>query len=291
MTFKSFLELLAHYARLTDRDRAILALLDEHRTFTTEQIARLHFDAVRTCRNRLRELNRTGLLDKFRYARVGGGVRPWNWVLGLHGAWYMAGTTGRPMITQKTHQDRLLRLSAFPALTHQLTTNEFGVRLASTARHEPGIRLDRWWSERTATARFMRVRPDAHGLWSVGDRTVGWFLECDMGTESLPKLVDKLDAYRQLAVVGGPTYPVLFWLPTLVREANLQQLLHRHPPPVPVATATHDTDPAAAVWLPVRGSHRVRLATLPSAHGRNTAANPNYVDGRLDLTAPGPDLI
>jgi hypothetical protein len=290
MTFSDFLALLAHYARLTDRDRAILAILDEHRVLTTDQITRLFFNAERTCRNRLHQLHRIGLLDRFRYARTGGGAHPWNWVLGLHGSWYMAGTTGRPLAHERSHRDRVLRLSAHPILTHQIMANEFGVRLAHTARRQPGIRIDRWWSERTATTRFLRVRPDAHGLYSIDNRTVGWFLECDMGTESLPKLISKLDTYHQLALADGPTYPVLFWLPGRTREANLQRRLHQHPPPVPVATAVHDDDPAGTVWLPAGARARTRLITLPSAHGRNSAANPNYRDGTLDLTGPpGPD--
>jgi hypothetical protein len=77
---------------------------------------------------------------------------------------------------------------------------------------------------------------------------------------------------------------VLFWLPNSDRESHLQQVLRGMLPEVPVATATHDTDPADAVWLPVDGWQRVSLVDLPTDHGMNTASNPNWVGGQLDLS-------
>ncbi|MEV4283537.1 replication-relaxation family protein [Actinoplanes xinjiangensis] len=279
-------QMLAFYAHLTERDLHILALLDEHRVLTTDQITRLHFTAARTCQIRLRELQHLGLIERFRYARAGGGGDPWHWTLGVLGARFMAGTLGRPIPTERAHREQLLRLSAYVNLRHLRQANEFGVRLAVRARSDPQARLLRWWSERTATTRFRGIHPDAHGLWQSSGRLVGWFLECDMGTESQPRLVAKLLAYDNLARTDGPTYPVLFWLPGSVREANLHRALRRHWPPVPVATATHDADPAGPVWLTVGARKRVPLAELPSDHGRAVAGNPNWVDGELDLSPP-----
>jgi Replication-relaxation len=283
-TSASATHLLALYPHLTPRDRNLLALLDEHRVLTTGQIHRLHFRALRTCQIRLAELHRLGLLERFRFARMAGGSEPWQWTLGLHGARFRAGATGRPSPTERAHRDQVLRLTAHARLPHLLATNEVFVRLAHTARIDHRVRLDRWWSERTATARFMRVRPDGHGLWTAFGRTVGWFLETDMGTEPLPRLLAKLAAYEQLSAAGGPSYPVLFWLPGAARESHLQQALRRILPEVPVATATHDNDPAGPVWLPADGWQRLPLHELPSDHGRNAASNPNWISGRLDLT-------
>ncbi|MBO3744013.1 replication-relaxation family protein [Actinoplanes sp. NEAU-H7] len=56
---------------------------------TTDQVTALHFDSCRTCQIRLRQ--HSGLLDRFRYARTGGGGDPWSWVIGLHGGRYLAG--------------------------------------------------------------------------------------------------------------------------------------------------------------------------------------------------------
>src|SRR6266498_3321064 len=222
-TSTSATHLLALYPHLTARDRNLLALLDEHLVLTTGQIHRLYFRAERTCQIRLRQLRALGLLERFRFARMYGGSEPWQWTLGLHGARFRAGATGRAAPTERAHREQVLRLTAHPRLPHLLATNEFFVRLACTARADPGVRLDRWWSERSATARFLRIKPDGHGLWTTRGRTVGWFLECDLGTEPLTRVMSKLEAYERLAAAGGPTYPVLFWLPNADRESHLQQ--------------------------------------------------------------------
>lgn len=88
----------------------------------------------------------------------------------------------------------------------------------------------------------------------------------------------------------GPRYPVLFWLPTVLRERHLHQVLSDIPPPkgVLVATATHDSNPAEQVWLPVTATTRHRLHLLPSDHGPDSAANPNWSGGHLDLTDQRP---
>jgi hypothetical protein len=117
---------------------------------------------------------------------------------------------------------------------------------------------------------------------------VGFFLECDTGSEALPRLIEKLDSYARLITSGGPRYPVLFWLPNTTRENNLQRLLRTATASrlrqVTVATATHDVDPAKRVWLTTDGWQRVRLSQLPSHHGIRSATNPNWRDGHLDLT-------
>jgi hypothetical protein len=283
-TSASATHLLALYSHLTSRDRNLLALLDEHLVLTTTQVHRLHYRALRTCQIRLHELHKLGLLERFRFARMYGGSEPWHWALGLHGARFRAGATGRPAPTERAHRQRVLHLTARARLPHLLATNEFFVRLAFTARIDPHVQLDRWWSERTATAKFLRIRPDGHGLWTERGRTVGWFLETDMGTEPLTRVLSKLEAYESLAASGGPRYPVLFWLPNADRESHLQQALRQQLPKVAVATATHDTDPAEAVWLPADGWQRVSLQSLPTDHGRHTASNPNWIGGQLDLS-------
>jgi hypothetical protein len=283
---------LADHPHLTGRDRAILGLLDDHQAMTADQLARVFFTHLRTCQLRLNVLRGLDLLDRFRFARPYGGTEPWKWVLGTAGARFQAAATARPAPTDRAHREHLLRLSANPALGHLLTVNEFFTRLHHTARTTTvstrptgkTMRVERWWSERAATARFPGIQPDGHGVWTAHAATVGYFLEVDLGSDNLSRLVGKLPGYTRLAASGGPVYPVLFWLGSPERETNLQQLLRTDPPPVPVATATHDTDPAGAVWLPVDGWQRVRLDQLPSDHGPHVAGNPNWVGGRLDLT-------
>jgi hypothetical protein len=96
-------------------------------------------------------------------------------------------------------------------------------------------------------------------------------------------VVSKLPGHADLATVGGPDLPVLIWLPSARREANLRAALAAHPSPVTVATANTELaralgcGPADTVWLADRGEHRLRLADLGTVaargHDRPTAAN------------------
>ena len=267
---------------ITGRDRILLQLLDDHRVLTTEQVHRLLFHALRTCHIRLAELRDLGLVERFRFARAFGTL-PWHWTLGLNGHRLQAAVQHRNEPTPRAYERALARLAVNPQLNHLIAVNEFFVRLASHARHTPGARLDRWWSEQRATEEFQTIHPDGHGIWTVDEPTVGLFLECDLRTESPARLVAKLRSYERLAATNGPRYPVLFWLSSPEREGHLHDTLRNEPASVPTATATHDADPAGPVWLPGDDERRVRLVDLASFHGRDTAANPNFRDGQLHL--------
>lgn len=270
--------LLAIYPHITSRDRRLLQLLDDHQVLTTDHIHRLLFRARRTCQIRLGELHALGLVERFRFARDGGGSQPWHWTLGHNGHRFQAAAHHRPEPTGRASRQSTHRLSANPNLTHLLTANEFGVRLTVHARQHSSARLERWWSEATATARFRTVKPDGHGLWRVGDTMVGYWLEVDTGSEPLGRVVAKLDSYTSLARTGGPRYPVLFWLHSAEREEHLHTVL-RGRWAEGAATAVHRSDPAERVWLPANGIQRVRLVDLPSDHGQPVAANANFDDG------------
>lgn len=272
--------LLALYPHITSRDRLLLQLLDDHQVLTTDQIHRMLFHARRTCQIRLGELAALNLLDRFRFARDGGGSHPWHWTLGHNGHRFQAAARQRPEPTVRSSRQTVQRLSANPHLAHLLTANEFFVQLSAYARQHAEARLDRWWSETMTTKQFRTITADGHGLWSVCGATVGFFLEADTGTEPLrSRVVTKLDRYAQLIRRGGPRYPVLFWLGSEQREGHLHQLLRGQHGDVPYATATHTSDPAEAVWLPGGATDRLRLTELPSDHGQPVADNPNYDDG------------
>jgi Replication-relaxation len=147
--------------------------------------------------------------------------------------------------------------------------NGFFVALAAHARTRDGARLVRWWNEtRSRDACAGLVRPDGHGVWRAAGRTVPFWLEMDLGTESLARVAGKLTGYGNL----GPrrAYPVLFWLPGTVREANLHALLSRTgvPDGVTVATAAADhaahSGPAGPVWRVYGHPGRVAMSDFPA---------------------------
>jgi hypothetical protein len=151
--------------------------------------------------------------------------------------------------------------------------------------------LARWWSEaRCRTVMDGLIRPDGHGVWvaekvtdnftgaGAGDfagtaarrSAVPFWAEVDRGGETLRRVADKLDRYAYL--VGTRSgFPVLFWLPSPVREANLRSVLARTGVPKGLIVATSAPavgHPAGPVWAPVGVPFRVGLGELGEVTGR-----------------------
>jgi hypothetical protein len=262
----------AEVARLTPRDRLILALLTDHQTFTTDQVADLAFGSLGRTRNRLNDLHRRGVLDRFRHFQRPGS-QSWRWTLGPVGAAIVAAGRDEAPPRPATVRDTTARLATSPTLAHLIETNGFFVALLAHARDRDGTSLLRWWNEarcREATGNL--VRPDGHGVWAAGRRRVPFWLEHDTGTETLRRLVvGKLSGYATLAGTRR-AFPVLFWLPTATREANLRELISRTGLPVGVTVATaardHAADhggPAGPVWHTPGRAGRLTLPDLPTS--------------------------
>ena len=259
MPFSRTASLLAIYPHITPRDRLLLQLLDDHQVLTTGQIHRVLFTARRTCQLRLAELAALGLVERFRFSRVGGGSQPWHWTLGHNGHRFQAATHERAEPTPRASNQTVQRLSANPHLPHLVLSNEFFVCLAEHARRHPDTRLDRWWSEQVTAQQYRTITADGHGLWTAGAAMMGFFLEADTGTEPLGRLTAKLDRYAKLIRRGGPQYPVLFWLGNEQREEHLHRHLAGQHTTVPVATAAHTSEPAERVAVTLASSTAVEV--------------------------------
>lgn len=260
--------------RLTDRDRAILELVWEHRVLTTHQIAAIFFSTPNKARDRLLQLFRLDALERFQ-PWVPVGAAPFHWVIGPVGAQCLAAHQDTDLAGLGYRRSTVLRISHSKHLAHQIGVNEFFTRLHAHARHIPGARLEKWWPEhRCAQLWGDLARPDAYGRWTEpsregdGQATIDFFLEHDTGSVTLTKVAAKLNGYQALAEATGINSPVLFWLPSSRREANLRKLLGK--PSVPVATAVRapmTNSPAAPIWLPADayGPRRslTALATTP----------------------------
>jgi hypothetical protein len=260
----------AELVRLTPRDRHLLDLLAEHQTLTTDQLCTLAFTSVGRARNRLNTLHDRQILDRFRhYQRPGS--QSWRWTLGPVGAAILAAAHGQAPPRPSAVREATARLALSPRLDHLLAVNGFFVALTGHARSHPDTRLARWWNEtrcRDACGRL--ARPDGHGVWVDGGRTVPFWLEVDQGSEPLRRVAAKLPGYAALG--AHRAHPVLFWLPGTARESNLHAHLARTgvPDEVIVATAADNGGgPAGPVWRPVGQAERVSLADLatPTGHG------------------------
>lgn len=287
----------ALWARLTDRDRRILALVAEHGVLTTDQLAALAFPSRSRAQHRLLELARIGVLYRAQPFRTEGGSKPFHYLLGFRGAQLLAaqgaGTAPRPSV----HADRIRRALESPTLAHLLGVNDFFAGLAAYTRRTglgdgpgtaggEGLRI--WHSEKWVREYHRApIRPDGYGLWIQHGQALGFFVEHDTGSEPLDRVADKLDAYtpspdrytssRDTArLLDGM---VLFWVASRRRETGLRKALMARHSLVPAATASRDfgapDGPAGEVWSVVTAeleyACRVRLADLPLMIGGTEA--------------------
>ena len=275
---------LEHLRRLTLRDRQLLAWLAEHYVLSADQITQALFPSARSARLRLATLHSIEAVSRF--VDVTTGDRQHLYTLGPLGMLVQPTTYHDPdrpdARTPRSSFERVERIVGSRKLAHLLGTNQLFIDLIAYTRTDPHARLRRWWSEQHATAAFAiaGVRPDGHGIWSAGGRTVGFFLEHDNGTEPLGTVLAKLRAYSRL-VEFGPRYPVLLRVPGRRREAHLLDALTGVPTAMPVAVGVHDEHPAGPAWtLAADPGLRRWLHELPSDHGpANPATNPHrYIE-------------
>lgn len=275
---------LSYLRRLTLRDRQLLAWLAEHYVLSTAQITNALFPSERSARLRLATLHRIDAMHRFVDVTTGTGQHLYT--LGPLGLLVHPTTYTDPERPDarppRSSIERTERIIGSPRLRHLLGANQLFVDLHAYTRTDPSARLVRWWSEQHATAAYALadIRPDGHGIWQAADRTIGFFLEHDNGTEPLRKVLRKLRAYERLAEFG-PRYPVLLRVPSHRREAHLVDALAGIPTAMPVATGLHHEHPAGPAWtLAADPGPRRWLHELPSDHGPdNTATNPHrYTD-------------
>jgi hypothetical protein len=255
--------LLAVLGRITERDRQLCGLLEDHRVLTTTQVADIGFTGERRARTRLSELYALDVLDRFR-PRTGANLASYHWVLGPLGAALVAAEAGVDVAELDWRRGLVHDLAASQRLAHLVGVNGFFTALLRSARTRSGCQLVEWWSERRCRREWGEVvRPDGYGVWVDAGPSMPFLLEHDNGTERLSRLADKLDGYEKLAVVAGHPNWVLFTFPTSRREVDARRVLAHLRVPVATAARTADFAPDEAVWLPI-GDHgpRLRLVQL-----------------------------
>lgn len=282
-------------ASLSYRDRAIIALLDDHEVFTTDQLARLYFTRLDVAQRRLLRLSRLLVLDRFRW-RLPIGSESWHYVLGPIGSALAAARRGLDPPTTVAVRKRTLRIAQRPQLGHLVGLNGWFCDLAVESKRRGEARLAQWWSERRCGEQYGAiVRPDAAATYVEGQRRVDFFFEYDAGTETIGRVVNKLTRYGELAAAGGPSVPVLIWCASAVRERHLQEAIAAtrgagFPNSVVVATASGEVLAMVGVgligacWLVPGTEERRALIDLGTAHG---ASEPSSIgDSAADDTEP-----
>ena len=220
--------------QLTDQERAIVSTLARVRIADADQLGRLHFrpDADRQRRRTLAKLVDLGVLT--RLDRVIGGVRA-----GSLGFVYSLDVAGQRLADSANEQRRSRPWTpGLPFLEHSLEISGVYVRLVEAELAGRLELLDfttepRCWRAFTGRggARLV-LKPDAYVVIGAPEYEDRWFVEVDLGTESLPTIKRKFDlytAYWQSGVeqaYSDGTFPRVLWL--VRRESRLLALSQRH---------------------------------------------------------------
>ncbi|MDH4171630.1 MAG: replication-relaxation family protein [Acidimicrobiia bacterium] len=247
---------------LSERDRAILATVDQLRFVRGLQLERLHFEGLaessraRRRRDVLNRLTRAQLLT--RLERRIGGQRA-----GSAGHIYALGPGGQRLHQLQAGQPRRLRHRAEPSLAFLAHT--LAVAETYTLIHDAGTELvtvevepDCW---RTVHSGYqtLTLKPDLFTELAAGNLIYSWFIEIDLGTERRPALRRKaqryLDAYHH-GFHGQPegSFPRVLWLvPDTKRAYFLAAALRPIAAPDGLfATAVQPSSPTALTELLTR---------------------------------------
>jgi hypothetical protein len=206
--------------RLSDRDRTVIESIDEHRFLTVRQIQALHFtdhaptSGSRIARRTLARLRRLGLLGTLE--RRVGGVRA-----GSAGLVHYIDDAGHQLLHgRRRHrvQDPSERF-----VSHRLAIADARIGLVSADR-DGAIELVECTVEPACWRRYAglggtpaTLKPDLYVETAMGRELVhAWFLEVDLGTESIPTLLRKCHDYESYRRVGAEqeehgSFPLVVW--------------------------------------------------------------------------------
>lgn len=219
--------------RLAPRDIAVLDQINSLRLMTGAQIQAVHFPlcdhesqhaAVRATRRVLQRLVRDGLL--VRLERRVGGVKG-----GSAGYIYAASALGQRLIDGDRH--RRFREPTATFVTHTLAITQLVVDLTELSRKRTIdlVRLEpepRCWRSYTSPAGREIVRPDLFVAVGSGDFEHHWFVEMDLGTETIARRLAKSAQYEAYYRSGAEQtrhdlFPRVLWaVPTDRLAAELQ---------------------------------------------------------------------
>lgn len=235
---------------LSARDLSILELVDAHRYLTTRQVEAFLFadhatplTGARVARRVLRRLSVLGVLATLE--RRIGGVRA-----GSAGFVWRVGPVGDRLLREVLDVDgssRARRRQREPSgrfLDHCLAVADTRLQLITASRGralellEVQTEPDCWRPYSGAGGGRMMLQPDLYAVTADPrdpDYVDRWFIEVDLGTESLPRLLRKCAAYEAYAATGsqqqgGATFPLVVWLmPGRDRAERLSAAIQRSP--------------------------------------------------------------
>ncbi|MGO4452557.1 replication-relaxation family protein [Arthrobacter sp. RAF14] len=235
---------------LSDRDHAILGTIDTFRFATGAHLVKLHFaahassaSAERTARRVLARLREIRVLDVLEQ-RIGG-IRA-----GSDGLVYFLGPVGDRVIRQ-SHPTRPRRRLVDPStrfLQHTLAITEVAAAMHEKTREHGGEVVSlvpekpRSFTDLLGTRQVVKPDLSTELAGTPGAEDIAaFFIEVDLGTESIPTLVGKCLSYEEYRRSGEEQrrfggFPVIVWAMTAARpqtaarrRQDLARALERHP--------------------------------------------------------------
>lgn len=225
-------------ATLPDRDRLVLGFVAAHRYLTTRQIQQFVFighasdeSAARTARTVTKRLRDLGLIRPLE--RRVGGLRPGSDAM----VWHVAPAGAKLLRADRTNYRVHTPSPRF--LLHCLAVAD--VHLAARAvRTYPGVEDVAVQTEPDCWRRYVGhggeqrwLQPDLFVKIHTATYEDSWFIEVDLGTESLPTLVSKCrqyEAYRSSGIEQdrGGTFPLVMWVFSKPQRIDqLRAAIHR----------------------------------------------------------------
>ncbi|WP_084466640.1 replication-relaxation family protein [Nocardia arthritidis] len=226
-------------AALSERDWAVLRSVDEYRFLTVRQLHDLHFyelspsSGLRITQRalaRLRQWRVLGTLER----RIGG-LRA-----GSSGLVHYVDVIGDKLLRTESGRTARRRYTT-PSrtfLNHTLAVAESRITLLTAQLHgtlevlRADVETAAWRTYQGLGGALLTLRPDLYleTAGSVGGELVStWFLERDMGSESIPTLVKKSREYENYRSTGveqeqsGGSFPLIVWCMTAARALTAEQ--------------------------------------------------------------------
>lgn len=226
---------------LSPRDEDILRFLSRHRYATTTQLRYVFFAGhatatagTRACIRVLHRLLHNRLVARLE-RRVGGTARG-----SAASIWYLD-APGERLTRPEGARRRRFAAASTPFLTHTLAVTDAHVQLITHARtgaftlERVTLEPDSWRPFLTARGVATILKPDLTVHLATADYDDHWYIEVDLGTESIPVLLAKCAAYAAYRATGRAqaehgVFPRVLWLlPTPARVARLRVAIQGDP--------------------------------------------------------------
>ena len=223
-------------ARISDRDRQVLAAIQRYRYLLTGQLQRLYFieaatpsAAHRAATRSLKRLRELGLIDHL--ARRIGGVRAGS--AGL--VWHIT-HAGERLIYLESHTLTPTKRFFEPSpyfLSHSLAVAEVAVSLTELCQEYQTMKLTalqpepECWRTYSEYGNIVALKPDLFAITVSGQYEDRWFVEVDLATESPSRFISKCERYHKYYRSGleqqeAEVFPLTIWIvPTTERKQQL----------------------------------------------------------------------